>query len=577
MTDSEPDSALKLIETIYRAALDPQGYDTFMGHWNDWMVARMSALDTLRNSDAAMSDPEIATHFELALRLIERLGDTPQAPVRRGPQLLIDGQGRVLWKNAEADRLLGADRGTSMTDLALSDTHRALLESFLEGITTGTESPPVVVQITPAKSTRAVAFRAEPMRDGPDGNLAILSSLAPAWPEAADTLLEDTHRLSVGECAICALLVQGLPPTEIADRRGTSIATVRTQIKKILKKTQQASQAELTAYLNSLLRMAEELPRREEAPALQAIHSGAMHDLVVGGRRLIVEEHGPPKGYPVIFLHGMLDGTGITSPARQLLFDYNLRLICPHRPAFGRSEPMDCPPALALDHFADVLVELAELWDITAPVMLGHMAGALYGYAAAPKLGACGIVNVSGGVPLVSHHQLESMTRRQRLVAYTARYAPSVLPFVVNAGIRQIKGGGMETFMNSLYESAPVDMDVLQNDAVRALVLNGYQFTVHQGHAGFAVDSHHVVRDWTKWFAESAPIPVHLIHGAHDPVVSPASVQEFAARHAPRVQLDMLQDAGQLLFYKDPDLVLSVVRRMANAAQPAKQQNLTHG
>ena len=52
------DTALKLIESVYRAALDPRGYDDFMGSWDDWMSSRMTALEGLRLQDPAMTAPE---------------------------------------------------------------------------------------------------------------------------------------------------------------------------------------------------------------------------------------------------------------------------------------------------------------------------------------------------------------------------------------------------------------------------------------------------------------------------------------------------------------------------------------
>lgn len=120
--------------------------------------------------------------------------------------------------------------------------------------------------------------------------------------------------------------------------------------------------------------------------------------------------------------------------------------------------------------------------------------------------------------------------------------------------------------MESLYESAPVDRAVLEDDHIRALILNGYEFTVAQGHVGFATDSHHVVRDWTPMFLDSAPVPVHLVHGVHDPVVSVASVREFARKYAGRVALTEAENAGQLVFYQSPDLVLDAAVQMIKAA-----------
>lgn len=577
MTDIDDSPPLKLIETIYRAALDPQGYDVFMRQWHDWMTARIGALDRLRDTDSAMSSPEIAAHFELALRVLERLGEARSSSIPHGPQLLMDSAGRILWQNAEADRLLGSGRGRSLQNLDLPGSHRARLADYLSRLPENSTQPPLVIQITPPDDTRTTAFRVEQIREGADSVLAILSSLAPAWPARADHLLMETHRLSAAECAVCAQLIEGLPPATIAQRRGTSLATVRTQIKKILAKTRQGSLSELTAYLHSLLRLADTMPEFDTAPALPAPLGGALHDVTVHGRRLIIEEHGPRTGYPVVFLHGMLDGTGITASAHQALHRYNLRLICPHRPGFGQSEPVDGPLANVLEQVGRDLASVLSRWGINAPVMLGHLGGSLYAVAAAAPCGACGIVNVAGGVPIISPAQFDSMTKRQRLVAYTARYAPSVLPFVINAGIRQIKGGGGDTFLRSLYENAPVDSDVLRDDKVRALMLAGHQFTLAQGHIGFATDSYHVVRDWTPMFMASAPIPVRLIHGAHDPVVSARSVQEFAARHADRVELDLLDDAGQLLFYRNADRVFATVRRVIDHAQGMTKYSLHHG
>ncbi|MCT4610341.1 MAG: alpha/beta fold hydrolase [Pelagimonas sp.] len=551
------DPSLKLIETIYRAALDPTDYDSFMGQWHDWIVTRMHELDDVRLSDPAMSAPEVVAHFELAMRLLDQLGDQPSGPQIHGPQVLFDTQQRVLWQNAEADRLLGKTK--QVFDLPLSEPHRILLEDFLISLARTGHADPIAVQIAPQTGGRPQAFRLAQMHGGSDGPLALLSSLAPPWPIAANTLLQDTHGLSDGECAICALLFGGLPPAEIAERRNTSVATVRTQVKKILSKTQASSQSELIAYLHSMIRLAETLPPPSTATALPAPKDGRLHELTHNGRRLIVEEHGPKTGHPILFVHGMLDGTGITPATSDLLYRHKLRLICPHRPAFGRSEPLVGHVAEALQETSDILRMITQQWGLQKPVMLGHMAGALYAYAGAQACDACGIVVVAGGVPITSPSQFDSMTRRQRLVAYTARYAPSVLPFVLNAGIRQIRSGGIEKFMHSLYEHAPVDWDVLQDDAVRAQIHSGYQFSIAQGHKGFAADSYHVVRDWSDMLCASDPIPVRLVHGAHDPVVDPKSVKAFAQRYPDRIHLTMCPDAGQLVFYQSPEYVLNEV------------------
>lgn len=558
MEEHKDEQSLKLVEMIYRTALDPQDYDGFMARWNDWINARMTGLDQLKSSDPAMSTPEIAAHFELALRLIERIGEPPENTPALGPRMLVDPSGQILWQNAAADRSFGSQRQRKVLEHKMSAAHRSALIDFLGSL--GAEPPqPVVIQLTPSDGTRVMAFRLEAMQRDPIETVALLSALAPPWPSATDRLLSETHGLSESECAICALIADGVAPVAIAQRRGTSVATVRTQIKNIQSKTQTNSQTELASHLHVMQRMAETLSPADEVKAIAAPLSGGLLEERIAGRMLPIEEHGPENGRPVIFLHGMLDGTGTTARIWQTLERLNLRLICPHRPAFGNSFPAPSSADESAGRLASDLSEILARRGIEGPVILGHLAGAVYSSDVAIACGAKGIVNVAGGVPIVSKRQFDIMSRRQRLVAYTARYARSVLPFVLNAGIRQIKSGGADTFLDSLYEHAPVDNELLKDREVRRIILNGFDFSVAQGNKAFAIDSEMVTRDWTDAFMRSADVPVHLVHGAHDPVVAIDSVRDFADRHRERVMLTIVEDAGQLLFYQNPDIVLEAV------------------
>ena len=94
-----------------------------------------------------------------------------------------------------------------------------------------------------------------------------------------------------------------------------------------------------------------------------------------------------------------------------------------------------------------------------------------------------------------------------RLLAYTARYAHSVLPFVISAGIRQIKSGGADTFLTSVSEHAPASKELLKDLQIRAPFLSGYDFSVAQGKAAFSTDSELVVQGWTAAFSRAAPYP----------------------------------------------------------------------
>ena len=110
--------------------------------------------------------------------------------------------------------------------------------------------------------------------------------------------------------------------------------------------------------------------------------------------------------------------------------------------------------------------------------------------------------------------------------------------------------------MQSLYANAPVDMATLADTEVRRIVLEGYKFATRQGHSAFEIDSYHVVRDWSSLVARS-DVPVTLIHGANDPVVSAQSVRDFATHLGNRASAEVYEDAGQLILHQFPDRVLS--------------------
>jgi len=277
-----------------------------------------------------------------------------------------------------------------------------------------------------------------------------------------------------------------------------------------------------------------------------------------------VETVGDSEGTPVIFFHGMLDGNAMIDRLRDLLHEHNFHLICPMRPSFGSAPPDERGPIqTAPQRLARDIEVLIDTLGAKQPILLGHMAGAVYAYAAAAHLGSRvrGVASVSGGVPLVSSKQFASMSVRQRIVALTARYTPRVLPFVIRAGVNQLDHEGQRPFLHSLYQNSPCDMRTIADPEIRDIILSGYQFTIAQGHRAFEIDSYHVVRDWSSFVTEGNQ-PIELLHGEHDPVVSIASVRAFHAKHGNRTRLTALEDTGQLVLYERPDELIAALQRL---------------
>lgn len=577
--DETERKTLELVESIYRIALEPHTYDSFMGRWDAFVQDRLSALDLLRSEAGTMETSEIATHFEIAERLLEQtrtVGEAqapaPETKTASGPdpQFLIDSSGVVVWSNASAARTFQLKRTTRFDDLGLPDRYHTALAQRVAALGTEAEhgDPPLIFQMPAVAASDGlvvgdmVHLQAQRLHEKLGSDLLLVGPLVAHWPPSMPGLLMKTYGLSQSECEICELLSRAHRPKDVASYRKSSIATVRTQIKSLLVKTGCGSQTELVRLLHLLMRVAENHgPSRPAAP----ISQGKMTTILLdSGILMPVEVHGPANGKPVIFLHGMLDGASLTLQLRETLALRGFRFICPTRPWFGDAEPDYGPMDTAPARIGTDLREMCEKLGIRNAIVLGHMAGSVYAFASAAKAPEHidAIVSVSGGVPIVSRSQFADMSHRQRIVAYTARYTPSLLPFVVRAGINQINSGGTERFMQSLYADAPIDMQVLADPEVSRIVLEGYKFATRQGHSAFEIDSYQVVRDWSHLVAGS-DVPVKLIHGAHDPVVSAKSVRDFARHLGNRASLEIFEDAGQLLLHQFPERVLDALAEVS--------------
>lgn len=553
----------ELLQAIYQTAVTPENYEELMARWQDRIEAALAGLPAERlNADGDLIDvSEALPHLETSSRILDRLGRTAQDGVSRprhvqdGLHLLLDAGGRVVWHNPRTARLLGLQAGIGIDRLPLDADARQRLSEALPGLA---GSDPMgrqaggalafLLHMPDGEPVHMVATRAA------EPGLVVLRSAASRWTALLGEMMREAFDLSGAEIDIVALLVEGADLPEIAAARERSLNTVRTQLKAILRKTRTRSQA---AVIRLALGLAAHLP---ELGSGERRRSDVAFIDLPSGRRMPWRRLGPERGRPILFLHGMLDGIAVTDAAHDLLLRHGLQLIAPERPFFGSAPGAPWPPAEMVDRFADDLEALCAHLRLEAPVVLGHMAGAVYafGLAARHPGRVRAIVTVSGGVPILSPRQFEVMSARQRVVAFTARYAPAALPFILRAGIRQIDAGGEHRFVTALYQNSPRDMAALRRQEVFDIVTDGVRYAVEQGARAFEIDSWHVVRDWSSW-VEASTCPVHLLHGRGDPVVAADTVEAFAARLGPRAHLRMIEDGGQLIYHTHPEAIMATL------------------
>ena len=511
---------------------------------------------------------ELERHFLRAFSILEKLGRTDDdslsiealIEVNSQPSMLVRPDGEIAAVNKAAREMLGVAEKDSITVLALDVDGVANLRASLASMATQPSSRLLAiarVSLSPSSPDLVLALSRAQRPEGA-APMGLLTVADLTWTMRVGEVLARSFGLTETEFDIVRALVSGESVRQIAEVRSRAIDTVRTQAKSVLRKVNVRSQGELLRLTAALVQI--DL-RGGEARPPDLLNEGAEPIILLrpGGRRLRYALIGPEDGRPVLFLHGMLDGHGITGYCRDELFARGIRLVAPVRPHFGASDP-DGGAKGAPERFARDVEALVDQLGVGRFSVIGHMAGSIYAFACANHLAdrVTGIVNVSGGVPIVSHAQFAMMTPRQRIVAYTARYTPTLLPLILRAGIALLDNGGDHAFMKALYENAPVDHQVARRPDVFPILSRGYRFTVAQGHGAFEIDSRQVTSDWSR-YVEGCSHPFTLVHGHHDPVVRISTVRDFARRYQPRAKLVEVEDQGQLLFYARPDIVLDAL------------------
>jgi pimeloyl-ACP methyl ester carboxylesterase/DNA-binding CsgD family transcriptional regulator len=557
-----------VIAAIYESVLRPELYDAFMAAWSDHIAGAIADTSRDGNSwpvlqDATLDfDPELRAHFTRAYEILERIGrQAPQGEVSEkirdlnGFSLAFDRAGRVLARSQGAatvplGQVAALDDVTCDLDVGSVDLLRALQAAMQ---TDDADQVPVV--LTTASRPRHLLARLvrtiEP--DGATRVLLVLEALEYQWSDRAAASLSASFGLTRAELDVVRHVLQGRSLKEIAEQSGRSEHTVRNQAKSVLAKTGAPSQVDLIRLVVFLIRTEADRPDPKGADGALPGRRIRMGDGLV----CEVFEFGPDQGQPVLFLHGMLDGVSALQVHRAKFEAAGLRVIAPIRPGFGQSEPAARPELWVDTHLAHI-VELLEDYR-QKPVILGHLAGACYGFILAarhPEMFA-GMVAVGGSAPMTSLGQISYMRARQRVVAYTARFAPALLPVVLRAGIAQIDGKTIQQFMEALYPEGTCDRLVIEDLNVATHIQAAYRYSVRQGHVGFAADSYLVVRDWSDRIMGRTP-PIRYLNGRHDPVVPADQVAEFFAKRE-EVDVTILEEAGQFILYQSPELVIETI------------------
>lgn len=249
-----------------------------------------------------------------------------------------------------------------------------------------------------------------------------------------------------------------------------------------------------------------------------------------------------------MFLHGLVTGTNFTDKNIEYLHQHKIKLIAPHRAGFGQSDGYFADDRLA-QFTADINAVLSAE-NVKKCDLLGHSMGSYYAYYLGANMPEkfSKITIVSGAVPFTSMAHINKLHKRQRILTYTGKYTPKLLPFILRGSAMQVKKYGAEDLIDALYKDSPLDYKLLGDPMYRQILVKGFEAAFNQGIDTILADGICLHGDeWDK-LTSACKTPITIFHGLQNQAVPIQQVQDFIGKHK-HLTLKPI-NCGQLLFYK---------------------------
>lgn len=570
-----------LVEQSYAVALEPSGYDALIAAWEAYADRVVDEQVTARE-DVLSELGHIHAHFDRAHAILRRLGrgqgDMRDSQVLAdslpGAGLVMDRTGRVLAANAEMRAACGDHAPSDLSGVLPDEAAVARILAWARG--PGIAPAPFLFMTTPVGGGPAPACLFVTLLDRSDGETGddtrlIVSTVDLTFDADTASTIAGAFGLSDAEAQIALALARGLSPSDIAAERGSSINTVRSQIKSALAKSGVRGVPDLVRLVCGFAAnqsAANIIARRKARLLARSAFRRECSLTLSSGRRLAFLDEGEPGGRPVLFFHNMLYGPYLTDAATESAAARGWRLVAPSRPGFGASDFNPDVENLALvDATCLAFRDLLDHLGIDRALLLGHQAGTIYA-----QRFALTFPQRTAGVLFVSHAPhwradfLRDLPQRQRVIARTTQVSRRALSFLVRAAIALIDAGREDQFLYALHQACPEDMRALRRPDVLATIVEGLRHTVAQDGRGFCADCPLVLSDWAR-DAHRLEAPLRILSGAADRLCHTRYFEPYLDQFGPDV-LRLVDGVGQFLLYSQWPLVFEQLEALHAASNP---------
>ena len=572
----QPELHEEIVERAYDLAVDPARFVDFFEVWDKHVIDDL--VNDEERSDLGYSK-KYNSHFLRASVFLDQW----RAHNRDEQASLLDSFGSVgafavnnkfllIELNGVANDQFSLKVGDELSALAISDDDVGFLkQQIMRRWAQKDETAAVYLfYIEPLKRNVIVQFRA--VVSERRGEFAVIATSELGWPSGLNKVLAQAFNLTDAEISISRGIVECKSLKEIAEKRGRSLATVRTQLRTILAKTEMHTQAELVRMVLGLFEVVEDFDRPSKTDAHAVREPNFDGKCIVktivrpGNRKLDYFLLGDPRGTPVLYFPLDLGFARLPASVEAEAKRRGLRIIVPIRPGFGKSTKLDKNADIVEEICQDIgAVLVAENAGVCPAISFGSDTFFAFAFNQMFPERLNALIGCAGILPMNRAEQYERMDAWFRYSMMNAKFAPRVVPFLMKAGFFLAQRIGKDSFFKMLFGGCPADLKLYEVDEVRHAIRLGTNvaltddFTAHEAFAREILAE--ASSDWSTSVDEAkGNLAVHILSGSQDPLMRQETIEEFKTQYQ-WIEFQQFDDTGKFVLFQHAPAIFDLLER----------------
>ncbi|OJI94493.1 hypothetical protein LY10_01468 [Planktotalea frisia] len=179
------------------------------------------------------------------------------------------------------------------------------------------------------------------------------------------------------------------------------------------------------------------------------------------------------------------------------------------------------------------------------------------------------IIGICARAPLEGDLHYAGMGAWHRFFTSTARHAPHLLHFTIKAAMSLSRRVGVKTMYFKTQQGSPADMELDKDQALVDVLVSNCELLMgkeRDGAQAYVMEMLACESPWADLLRATQKTKTWFVNGVEDPVVDVATVAEYREAY-PWIEIEVVQNAGQMLLYQHFEMLLPRVAKAAHEAQ----------